>query len=456
MDKRVQAVIRSVAMEWGDRAAERAARALDAMTDTGRPEEVTQWRVQQFCWEVLPNATAVSRNDRLLAALALGALLARFDLQRYAQIAQGQRTRGLIEGSAPGPFDRSDWRGLSPRESAITPPDTDLLTWLKEAGPAEQDGYERAANALELACATGELEPGRPGSGAVRHRVTQAVLETPLPELAGGSPLHWVLTERFHVWAALGTPRGDLLEPLERDLTSATSLISSADETSLVPRQVSWLTDQCLGGVRLTSAGHLPGRIVRAYLETFGASELRVGRTPRESNVPSLTFYRAVAERGFLLVRQGGSLVTSGHAMAAAWGQAAGRRLPTTAELLARGWVGAAGDLRCEVAELVCAALLAGPVEADHLAHWIEATSEHRRWIEARGQILPHQTVERLTRSTLASAGRLRLIDRTLHDGLLVLSAPGRTFVLEALRQRLAHGDPAFRMWIDVPWPETG
>ena len=58
------------------------------------------------------------------------------------------------------------------------------------------------------------------------------------------------------------------------------------------------------------------------------------------------------------------------------------------AELLARGWVGAAGDLRCEVGELVCAALLAGPVEAGHLARWIEATSAHRRWVEARGERL--------------------------------------------------------------------
>ena len=166
MDKRVEAAIPPIALEWGLAAAERAAAALDAMTNSGRPEEVTQWRLQQFCWEVLPNATGISRNDRLLAALALASLLARFDFRRYAAIAGGQRTRGLIERSGPGPFDRSDWRGVSPRESAITPPDTDLLTWVPEPGPAEQDAYERVANALELACATGEFDPGRAGSAA--------------------------------------------------------------------------------------------------------------------------------------------------------------------------------------------------------------------------------------------------------------------------------------------------
>ena len=219
MDKRVEAAIRPLAMQWGDRAAERAAAALDTMTDTGRPEEVTQWRVQQFCWEVLPATTGLSRNDRLLLAMALASLLARFDLRRYAAIAGGSRTRELIERSAPGPFDRSDWRGVSPRSSAITPPDTDRLTWLSEPGPAEQHAYERVANALELATATGELDAGRAGSSAVRHRVTQAVLETPQAELAGRPPLQVVLTERFQAWAGPGSPRGELLGPLEPALS---------------------------------------------------------------------------------------------------------------------------------------------------------------------------------------------------------------------------------------------
>ena len=200
---------------------------------------------------------------------------------------------------------------------------------MAEPGPAEQDAYERVANALELACATGELEPGRAGSGAVRHRVTQAVLETPLA--GAGRPAHrcrWVLAERFQTWAGIGSPRGDLLEPLEPELTSPTALISAADEQRLVPAQVTWLVDQCLGAVRLTAAGHLPGRVVRSYLAQFGAGELRSGRTPRESNVPSLVFYRLAAERGQLLVRQGGSLVTSGYAMTAVVGT---RRRPTAA-----------------------------------------------------------------------------------------------------------------------------
>jgi hypothetical protein len=455
MDKRVEAAIQSLAIEWGDRAAQRAVSALDAMTDTGRPEEVTQWRLQHFCWEVLPATTGLSRNDRLLAALALAALLARFDLLRYAEIARGQRTRGLIEHAGPGPFDRSDWRGISPRSSGITPPDTDVLTWLSEPGPAEQDAYERVANALELASATGELEPGAAGSGAVRHRVTQAVLQTPLRELGGRPPLHGILADRFQAWAGAGSPRGDLLAPLEPDLTSPTALVDAADADRLVPDEVTWLVEQCHAGVRLTSAGHLPGRLVRAYLARFGAGELRPGRSVRESNVPSLSFFRATAERG-LLVRQGGSLVTSGQAMTASWGRAAGRRLPSVPELLARGWVGADGDLGCEVTELVCAALLAGPVEAAHLSRWIEATSCHRRWGAARGAPLASGAIAELTGASLAAAERFGLARRTSIEGHLQLTAPGRRFVLEALRQRLAHGDPAFRMSVEVPWPEVG
>jgi hypothetical protein len=456
MDKRVEAAIRPLAIEWGDRPAQRAVAALDAMTDTGRPEEVTQWRVQQFCWEVLPNATSISRNDRLLAALALASLLARFDLRRYAEIAGGRRTRSLIEGSAPGPFERSDWRGRSPRESGITPADTELLSWLADAGPAEQAAYERVANALELASATGELDPGQPGSGTVRHRVTQAVLETPLAELGGRSPVEVVLTERFVAWAGTGSPRGDLLGPLEPDLTRPTPLVEGSAAERLVPAEVSWLVDACLGGVRLTSSGNLPGPVVRAYLAEFGSGELRSGRTPRESNVPSLAFFRAAAERSQLLLRQGGSLVTSGQAMTAAWGRASGRRLPTIAELLARSWVGADGDLRCEVGELVCGALLTGPVEAGHLARWIEATSAHRRWGEARGVPLPPGAVESLTRTALTAAERFDLVARSVPEGYLVLSGAGRSFLLEALRQRLIRGDPGFRMSVELPWPETG
>ena len=133
MDKRVEAAIRRSRSSGVTGRPSEPASALDAMTDTGRPEEVTQWRLQQFCWEVLPNATGISRNDRLLAALALASLLARFDLRRYAEIAGGQRTRSLIERSASGTVRPVDWRGGSPRESGITPPDTDLLTWVTGA-----------------------------------------------------------------------------------------------------------------------------------------------------------------------------------------------------------------------------------------------------------------------------------------------------------------------------------
>jgi hypothetical protein len=446
--------IQPLAIEWGDRAAQRAVSALDAMTETGRPEEVTQWRLQHFCWEVLPAMTRLGRNDRLLAALALAELLARFDLVRYAEIARGQRTRGLIEDAPPGPFE--DWRGTSPRSSGITPPDTDLLTWLPEPGPAEQDAYERVANALELASATGELEPGSAGSGALRHRVTQAVLETPLRELGGRPPLQGVLVDRFHAWAGAGTPRGDLLAPLEPELTSPTALVDAADTDRLVPEQVTWLLDQCLGGVRLTSAGHLPSRLVRCYLARFGAAELRPGRAVRESNVPSLSFFRAAAEQGQLLVRRGGSLVPSGPAMAASRARTSGRRLPSVPELLARGWVGAAGDLRCEVTELVCAALLTGPVEAAHLSRWIEATSCHRRWGAARGAPLAPGAIAALTEAALAAVECFALVRRTSPERYLQLTVRARPFVLEALRQRLAHGDPAFRMSIEVPWPDVG
>jgi hypothetical protein len=172
--------------------------------------------------------------------------------------------------------------------------------------------------------------------------------------------------------------------------------------------------------------------------------------------VPSLSFFRAAAERGLLLLRQGGSLVTSGRAMTASWGQAAGRHLPSLPELLARGWVGADGDLRCEVTELVCAALLAGPVEAAHLSRWIEATSYHRRWGAARGAPLDPGAIAALTGAALAAAERFALVRRTSPEGHLQLTAHGRLFVLEALRQRLAHGDPAFRMSIEVPWPAAG
>jgi hypothetical protein len=195
---------------------------------------------------------------------------------------------------------------------------------------------------------------------------------------------------------------------------------------------------------------------VRRYLARFGAEELRPGRAPRETNVPSLRFYRAISERSRLLVRQGGSLVTSGHAMTASWGRAVGRRLPTLAELLARGWIGADGDLRCEVTELVCAALIAGPVEVEHLARWIEATSAHRRWGQARGAPLDPGLIPDLTAAALSAGHRFGLLRRVEPAGHLRLTAAGVPFLLEALRQRLAHGNPAFRMSVEVPWPETG
>ena len=155
-------------------------------------------------------------------------------------------------------------------------------------------------------------------------------------------------------------------------------------------------------------------------------------------------------------MRQGGSLVTSGQAMTASWGPGAGRGLPSMAELLARGWVGAEGDLACEVAELVCAALLAGPVEARHLSRWIEATSAHRRWGDARGTPLAAGAIADLTVSQLAAAARFGVVRQVPAEGHLQLTAAGAPFLLEALRQRLRHGHPGFTMAAPLPWPEVG
>jgi hypothetical protein len=153
--------------------------ALRWLTSGGGLEAISQLRLQEFLWHVLPSSWPLPTAGQLSVARALGRLLELAGLERYADVCTSAETERVIAA-----HDASLAEGVAAcadavEASRIAPPDTDLLAWGSTRGPEEQTAYEACAAAIELAITAGELKVGASGWKTRRAAMVDRWLLTP-------------------------------------------------------------------------------------------------------------------------------------------------------------------------------------------------------------------------------------------------------------------------------------
>ena len=166
---------------------EDARAAWETLTGGEGPEVLTQWRLQQFCWEELARGWPEDGASRWRIALALAALLDELGLQRYAVIARSDTTRQVLIGGEQAPDRGRVLARKAAQRSGIEPPNTEFVTWGAVMEPAEAYALESVADRLELAVATGDLLPGSRGWRDAQAEITvQAGWETAVTSVLAG------------------------------------------------------------------------------------------------------------------------------------------------------------------------------------------------------------------------------------------------------------------------------
>ena len=290
--------------------AEEARASWEALTGGDGPQAVTQWRLQQFCWDRLVRSWPTEPAKRWQAAQALAALLDALGMHRYAEIARGETTQQiLLTGDAAPDRGRTMIRRALQR-SGIEPPHTELLTWGAVMGPAEAHALEAVADRLELEVAAGNLQPGARGWRDQQAEITIGVLTAPHPDLGGRAPYEGVLDERVNRWirGPRSTTRGALLAPLEARLREPVDSGLAAPARAML-RPLDWLLTEIGEGVTLTAAGYLSPRTVSRALDELGWREELIGASNREVDAYPVLVLREAAHRLGLVRRRGPRLM---------------------------------------------------------------------------------------------------------------------------------------------------
>ena len=153
--------------------------ALRWLTSGGGLEVISQLRLQEFLWHVLPTSWPLTATGQLAVARALGRLLELAGLDRYAATCTGTETEQIIAAYDASPADGMAACQRAGEASRVAPPDTDLLAWGSARGPQEQAAYEACAAAIELAITVGELRVGASGWKTKRGVLVDRWLTTP-------------------------------------------------------------------------------------------------------------------------------------------------------------------------------------------------------------------------------------------------------------------------------------
>jgi hypothetical protein len=378
--------------------------AWDALVGAAGPQTLTQWRLQQFCWEELPQTRLPGGGSRQHVVEALAALLQAVGFDRYAAIANGEVTREVLALSEHTPERGRALARRAAQRSGIEPPSTELLTWGSTMGPAEAFAQESVATTLELAVAAGELVPGARGWRDRQADLTVTVLRAPRASLDGGCAYDRVLRERLARWirGTRSTTRSAVLSPLEPRLAEPVTSGTSEAATVML-RPLVWLLTEVADGLILTAAGYLPPRTVGRALDVLGWREELIGASNREVDAYPVLVLRETAARLGLIRRRGSRLLPTPTGRAAAgdvqvlWSAVASRLIGFEHSAQAVAWevvlaVLEAGDTVVEedVRELVQAVItesgwrVAGrrePAEADTSPLFFAVLRE-LRWLE--------------------------------------------------------------------------
>lgn len=177
-----------------------AGTALTWVTGGGGAGRITQERVQRFLWYDLPIKLRPTPEGRAAMTGALAAALELLGLPRYAQLCRSDVTAQVHAAYSQDPQSGLGAFRTANLESGIYPLDLPEFRWGAAMGLEEAKALAGVQDFLELAVASGELEPGARGWRAKQRRLVRKYLSAPNFQLGGQTPLDVMNTERIQNW----------------------------------------------------------------------------------------------------------------------------------------------------------------------------------------------------------------------------------------------------------------
>jgi hypothetical protein len=413
--------------------------AWDTLTGGEGPEVLTQWRLQQFCWEELARGWPEDGPSRWRVAQALASLLDELGLDRYATLARSDTTRQVLIGGEHAPDRGRMLARKAAQRSGIEPPNTEYVTWGAVMEPAEAYALESVADRLELAVAASELMPGARGWRDLQADITVGVLTRADPALGGRTPYDALIDERLNRWVRgpRSTTRSALLAPVAARLREGVD-VGPASLARKLLRPLDWLLTEIGEGLVLTAAGYLPPRTVARALDELGWRDELIGPATREVDAYPVLVLREAANRLGLIRRRGGRLVTTPGGRAAA---ADGRALWTA---VAAALVGPEHSALAVAWEVVLAVLEPGdPVTEDDVRGLVQAVVTESGWRVAGRRHASESDTGPLFFSVLRELRWLELVEESgsLLDRRLQARTAAADLFRAALRYRVLHRD---------------
>jgi hypothetical protein len=290
-------------------AAEAARAAYGSLTFGEGPQVITGHAVADFLWYQLPVKWLCDLAEKLTIAAALGELLSRLSLLRYAAMCNADTTAEVIAA-----YEHDRTAGVKAYRAALAasgvqPPDLPgVLQWAPVMGPEETAAYFSASVALEAEIEAGTLQPGRSGWRRRAAQITEAFLHSSHDDTTGSSWLQWVHTERLQHFADSRSPaRARLAAPLADRLVNPEPVPADADQV-LAPMR--WLLDHAAEGAALTTTGNLARPLVAEGCRRFDWLTL-TGNPRSESDIVELWTLRDWAGQMAVVRRSGRRLVLS-------------------------------------------------------------------------------------------------------------------------------------------------
>lgn len=177
-----------------------AGTALGIVTAGGGAGRITQERVQRFLWYDLPIKMRPTDETRAEITAALATALDLLELPRYAQICRSDTTRKVHQAYTENPQVGLMAFREANLASGIYPPDLPEFKWGAAMGLEEAMILSGVQDYLELAVASGELEPGSKDWKRKQRKLVRTYLNAPNFQLGGQTPLDVMNTERIQNW----------------------------------------------------------------------------------------------------------------------------------------------------------------------------------------------------------------------------------------------------------------
>lgn len=199
MDPAINQVLETIAAQ-DPAAAHFAGTALGVVTGGGGAGQITQERVQRFVWYDLPIKMRPTDEARAAMTSALATALELLELPRYAQICRSDTTARVHQAYAENPQVGLMAFREANLASGIYPQDLPEFKWGASMGVEEANALSGVQDFLELAVASGELEPGAKDWKRRQRKLVRTYLNTPNFQLGGQTPLDVMNTERIQNW----------------------------------------------------------------------------------------------------------------------------------------------------------------------------------------------------------------------------------------------------------------